>query len=284
MLLCNYRKCKQPLRICAVATVCKHIFCTDHNPMQLKTADGEVQCPVCRTRLNNNCELMEVDLQPCEQFRTMILMGQSPETILDVCRRAMEFYNFQKAQEIKYYEYINYKLTEKSKNMEASCKTILSNLERKNQRLQAEKEALIKECEELRDNLVVSSQKLSQLEGELRKVTINSNPECDQGRVPLDMSVDPFKARKTNVPRSDETIRSKFPRCSPDSTYTMSSPFNLRNLFSSMNFRKSSETNNIFPHLGLSSRKTTDPPNQSVRNINESFRNLSHISGKNFYR
>ncbi|TPP67507.1 E3 ubiquitin-protein ligase CCNB1IP1 isoform 4 [Fasciola gigantica] len=142
MLLCNYRKCRQPLRLCAIGTVCRHIFCRDHNPVNAKTAEGVVHCPACRTRLKENFEIMEIDLQPCEQFKNMILMGLNPETIFDICKRAIDFYMFQKTQELKYYEYLNYKMNEKGKNLEAHCKAVISSLEEKNISLQAEKEAV----------------------------------------------------------------------------------------------------------------------------------------------
>ncbi|KAF5401929.1 Cyclin B1 interacting protein 1 [Paragonimus heterotremus] len=284
MLLCNYRKCKQPLRICAIATACRHIFCMDHNPLQIKGSDGVIQCPVCRTRLKDTCEIMEVDMQPCEQFKTMILMGQNPDTIFDVCKRALEFYTFQKSQETKYYEYVNYKLTEKLKNMETHCKAVVSNLESKGHRLQSEKDALVKECEELRDHLVASGQKLSQLESELHKLSLLQKSDCAQGtKDSLNISRERFRSRPLNEPRSDETVCSKFPRCSPDSTYASPGTFALRSGFPLPNFRKHFESSSMFSHLrGTTQKSGASEP--SPHNVNDSFKNVPRISSSLFFR
>lgn len=69
-------------------------------------------------------------------------MGQTPDTVFDVCRRAIEFFTLQTAQGVKYLEYINYKLEEKYKNMEIQCKSLLGNLEQKINKLQNEKDAV----------------------------------------------------------------------------------------------------------------------------------------------
>ncbi|KAA3678318.1 E3 ubiquitin-protein ligase CCNP1IP1 [Paragonimus westermani] len=284
MLLCNYRKCKQPLRICAIATVCRHIFCMDHNPLQVKGSDGAIQCPVCRTRLKGACEIIEVDMQPCEQFKTMILMGQNPETIFDVCKRALEFYAFQKSQETKYHEYVNYKLTEKLKSMETHCKAVVANLESKSHRLQSEKDALVKECEELRDHLVASGQKLSRLESELQKLSLLKKSDSTQGtKDPLNITRDRFRSRPLNEPRSEETMCSKFPRCSPDSTYASPGTFALRSGFPLRNFRKNFESSNMFSQL-RSTAQQSEISEPSPNNISDSFKNVSRISGSLFYQ
>ncbi|CAH8853105.1 unnamed protein product [Trichobilharzia szidati] len=142
MLTCNYRKCRQLLDTDAIATSCQHIFCATHSPLHLKTSDGMFQCPACKSRLHENSDIYEVNLQPCEQFRSMILMGQTPETVLDICRRAIAFYSTQTAQEVKYLEYVIYKLQEKCKGMESQFKSLLSNYEQKIKSLQNERDSV----------------------------------------------------------------------------------------------------------------------------------------------
>ncbi|CAH8537236.1 unnamed protein product [Dicrocoelium dendriticum] len=277
MLLCNYRKCKQPLKICAIATICRHIFCVEHNPSLIRTADGLVHCPVCRNRLKDNCEIMEVDLQPCEQFKTMILLGQSPETIFDICKYAIEFYFYQKNQEVKYYEYLNFKLNEKVKTIQAQCKSLLASYEGKNHRLQTEKDALAKECEELRDNLVAAGQKISQLESNLRKLSIQKLPAFEK--------LDDGHPRPVLQALSDETVRSKFPRCSPDSTCAYASPVNSSSIagFQPFNFRKRLESFNIFAGMRPSPMRASDRE-RTMQDFSENPRNHSMLSIKNLFR
>lgn len=153
MFICNYRKCRQPLKVNAVATVCKHIFCVAHSPLKTQILDGAYQCPACRSKLKENYDIIEVlfiililndkvDLEPCEQLRNMILMGQTPDIIFDICRRAIEFYNFQKIQETKFFEYVNFKLEEKYRNFEMQCKCALSEFKNQNTTLRNEKIAV----------------------------------------------------------------------------------------------------------------------------------------------
>ncbi|CAI2730829.1 unnamed protein product [Schistosoma spindalis] len=277
MLVCNYRKCRQPLKICAVGTVCKHIFCINHSPLQLKTSDGTFQCPACKYRLKENSDIIELDLQPCEQFRSMILMGQTPDTIFDVCRRAIEFFALQTAQGVKYLEYINYKLEEKYKSMEIQCKSLLGNLEQKINKLQNEKDAIEKECEELRDKLVASTHKLSQLEGDISKLNLSKRSDSDRS-----CFSDHIHIRSAQSTQSSDTLNPKFPRCSPDSTYP--SPFGLGGRQSHFNFSKRPEISSSNLFLAHTSRKS--PTKMLLPNhfLNNSLRNLSKISSKPLYK
>ncbi|KAK4470888.1 hypothetical protein MN116_006400 [Schistosoma mekongi] len=277
MLVCNYRKCRQPLKICAVGTVCKHIFCITHSPLQLKTADGTFQCPACKYRLKENSDIIEVDLQPCEQFRSMILMGQAPDTILDVCRRAIDFFNMQTVQGVKYLEYINYKLEERYKNMETQCKSVLSSLEQKINKLQSEKDAIEKECEELRDKLVASTHKLSQLEGDISRLNLSKRTDSDQTCLS-----DHVHTRSAQSTQSSDTLNPKFPRCSPDSTYA--SPFCLNSGHPHFNFTKRPDISSSNLFLGQSSRKSPTKLLLPNHFLNGSLRNLSKGLSKPFYK
>lgn len=208
----------------------------------------------------------------------MILMGQRPETIFDICKRAIDFYMFQKSQELKYYEYLNYKMNEKGKNLEAHCKTIISSLEEKNLSLQAEKEALIKECEELRDNLVASSQKLTKLEAELSKLSVSRILPREQAKESPRISRDQLFMRSL----SDETTQLKIPRCSPDSTYI--SPFGAYRNFLPLNFRKRLDSNEQAVDRRPGAIKSPGLSRTAEQSASDSFRNLSSISSKTFFR
>ncbi|CAL8080740.1 unnamed protein product [Calicophoron daubneyi] len=213
----------------------------------------------------------------------MILMGQSPETIFDVCKRAMDFYHFQKAQELKYYEYINYKLAEKGRSLEVHCKTMISGLEERNHKLQNEKDALIKECEELRDSLVVSSQKLTQLEGELQKLSLSRISDDDRTKSCLEATRARMNMGPITEPRSDETVRSKFPRCSPDSSYASPASFRGCNSFLPFSFKKQFEKGSSVMHSRSELRPSPECLRSQNRTAMESYRNLSRASSKTFF-
>ncbi|KAG0413059.1 hypothetical protein HPB47_009824 [Ixodes persulcatus] len=52
------------------------------------------------TPLPGKFDLVRVDLEPTEQYRSMVLAGQRPETIVDVCSRALGFWSYQVAQQL----------------------------------------------------------------------------------------------------------------------------------------------------------------------------------------
>nr|CAH8857705.1 unnamed protein product [Trichobilharzia regenti] len=278
MLTCNYRKCRQLLGTDAIATSCQHIFCATHSPLHLKTSDGMFQCPACKSRLHENTDIYEVNLKPCEQFRGMILIGQTPETVLDICRRAIGFYSTQTAQEVKYLEYAIYKLQEEYKSTETQFKSVLSNYGQKVKSLQNERDSLQKECEELRDKLVSSSHKLSKLESDLNQLNLSRRSEsthtCHSGHgLP--------SSGHSNM--SPDTQHRKFPRCSPDSTRP--SPFSGNSRCSQMSFcRRQEPTTSTNCFLANSSRQST--PNLVFPNhfLNGGIRNLTNNPRKPLYK
>ncbi|VDN13757.1 unnamed protein product [Dibothriocephalus latus] len=171
-LVCNYRKCKQNLREIAVVTICQHILCIIHSPKPLNGQHIAV-CPVCDCRLDRSVnDYIEIDLQPSDRFKSLILAGQSPEVIFDICSRALSFYNFQQMLRLQFLEYVAAKSVEKTKAMEKEFKTVLSQMKEENMLIEHKKGALLQECEELRSKLIVSDQKLTQLEKECQRLRL----------------------------------------------------------------------------------------------------------------
>ncbi|VDM02837.1 unnamed protein product [Schistocephalus solidus] len=171
-LVCNYRKCRQNLHQIAIVTICQHIFCTCHGP---KIVNGQsiAVCPVCDCRLDRNVnDYIEIDLQPSDRFKSLILAGQSPEVILDICSRALSFYQFQQTLRTQFLEYVATKSLEKTKAMEKEFKTVLAQMKEENMLIEHKKSALLQECEELRSKLIISDQKLTQLEKECQRLRL----------------------------------------------------------------------------------------------------------------
>ncbi len=153
-LVCNYRKCRQPLSETAVATICQHIFCDLHGP-KLNPGQHRTVCPVCNSTLDRNAndfievsfgylKYSQVDLQPSDRFKSLILAGQSPDVILDISRRAISFYELQQSLRSQFLEYIATKSIEKTKAMEKEFKAILAKLKEENATYQHMKTAVSK--------------------------------------------------------------------------------------------------------------------------------------------
>ncbi|VDD80211.1 unnamed protein product [Mesocestoides corti] len=131
-LACNYRKCRQPLVDTAIVTICQHIFCIPHGPV-LGPGQHRTSCPVCNSALDRSAnDFIEIDLQPSDRFKSLILAGQSPELILDIAKRAINFYELQQSLRSQFLEYIAAKAFEKTKSMEKELKSVLVKMKEDN--------------------------------------------------------------------------------------------------------------------------------------------------------
>ncbi|KAK7861878.1 hypothetical protein R5R35_002845 [Gryllus longicercus] len=100
-LFCNYIQCRERLNNKAVITSCSHAFCMHHGNQILS---NELMCPACKTPLNKNkYDLTCADLNPSEDFRSMILAGLRPEIIIDIAHRAISFWSYQIHMENMYH-------------------------------------------------------------------------------------------------------------------------------------------------------------------------------------
>ncbi|VDO05623.1 unnamed protein product [Rodentolepis nana] len=173
-LACNYRKCRQPLLETAVVTICQHIFCPTHGP-NLESGHHRTNCPACNSPLDRNAnDFIEVDLQPSDRFKSLILAGQSPYVILDITKRAISFFQLQQSLRSQFVEYVAAKSVEKTRLLEKELKSLTLKMKEENSVHEHMKKALTHECEELRSKLIASDQRLSQLERECQKLRASS--------------------------------------------------------------------------------------------------------------
>ncbi|XP_072037514.1 E3 ubiquitin-protein ligase CCNB1IP1-like [Amphiura filiformis] len=114
-LLCNVRKCRKSLRTYAWITSCSHIFCDEDGTKEFKKS---LSCPACGTNLAGKFDVIRIDLSPSEQYKSMVLAGLKPETIIEVCSRAISFWVYQTHQEHLYQEYASTKAKEKFTQLE----------------------------------------------------------------------------------------------------------------------------------------------------------------------
>ncbi|VDM19557.1 unnamed protein product [Hydatigera taeniaeformis] len=173
-MACNYRKCRQPLVETAIVTICQHIFCLSHGP-SLEAGQHRTNCPACNSSLDRNAnDFIEVDLQPSDRFKSLILAGQSPDIILDITKRAITFFVLQQSLGSQFLEYVAAKSIEKTRSIEKELKSLMLKMKEENSVYEHMKKALTQECEELRSKLIASDQKLSHLERECQKLRISA--------------------------------------------------------------------------------------------------------------
>eukprot|EP01135_Chromosphaera_perkinsii_P005001 Nk52_evm10s309 gene=Nk52_evmTU10s309 len=101
-LICNYAKCRKPLNTTAWVTSCSHIFCDEDGSREF---DKGLVCPACNTNLPQRFDIVKVQMNPDEAYKSMVLAGLRPEYIMEVCNRALSFWNYQSFQQKCYFEH-----------------------------------------------------------------------------------------------------------------------------------------------------------------------------------
>ncbi|KAK6515206.1 hypothetical protein TWF506_007550 [Arthrobotrys conoides] len=107
-LKCNSLDCRAALNHLAVVTTCSHIFCTPcADSLLTKQAAsshhlGAVAptCPACHTELKNPDDIVKTNLNPTDDYKTSVLSGLSPSTILEIAGRGISFWTYQTTQEM----------------------------------------------------------------------------------------------------------------------------------------------------------------------------------------
>ena len=114
-------KCGTPLNERAVVTTCsfvesippiiplylrfyfsRHIFClTCAEKLGLSNPVAQsLQCPACQTSLQNPDDAVATVLKPTKDYKTSVLSGLDPRTIIECAGRALSFWAHQITQEM----------------------------------------------------------------------------------------------------------------------------------------------------------------------------------------
>ncbi|KAI8638554.1 hypothetical protein BD408DRAFT_312457, partial [Parasitella parasitica] len=72
-------------------------------------------CPACNTGLSESEDIILIQLNPTEEYKSSVLAGLKPEIILDISMRAIAFYEYQTSQEIAFRAMIQKNIQEKYK-------------------------------------------------------------------------------------------------------------------------------------------------------------------------
>lgn len=79
-----------------------HIFCSPCSQTLGLDAAPTVQriCPACETSLPNPDDAVSTQLNPTEDYKTSVLSGFSPSTIVECAGRGLAFWSYQSTQEM----------------------------------------------------------------------------------------------------------------------------------------------------------------------------------------
>lgn len=105
-----------PQTVSVVDCISSHIFCLEcaHQlGVTGQTADQRLNCPACKSVLNNADDAVIANLKPSEDYKTSVLSGLSPNIIMECAGRALSFWAYQATQDIYYQQYLYKTLNEK---------------------------------------------------------------------------------------------------------------------------------------------------------------------------
>lgn len=170
-MICNFRKCRKSLKNEAWVTTCSHAFCIEHGKREFKrNSDNAMTCPACGSELRDKFDVIQADLKPGETFKSIVLAGMKPDTIMEIAMRAMSFWSYQVEQETLYQESMTKHSREKLQCMEEisnlkfqKLKAELDRYKRKIASLQVEYNNKRKQAEELKACLEDKSRKIQKL-------------------------------------------------------------------------------------------------------------------------
>ncbi|KAL6306769.1 hypothetical protein BKA93DRAFT_728933 [Sparassis latifolia] len=109
-LKCNRLTCRRALTEKAVV-VSSHIFCVE---CANELFNASRLCPACETSLTEPDDVVVCSLHPSNDYKTSVLSGLNPATILEICSRAMSFWQYQVHQEFTFQHAVLRNVNEKT--------------------------------------------------------------------------------------------------------------------------------------------------------------------------
>ncbi|KAK2727862.1 E3 ubiquitin-protein ligase CCNB1IP1-like [Artemia franciscana] len=144
---CNNKECRKSISGRAWATACSHVFCHSCGSKMLNKIP--TSCPACDTLLRKQFEALNLDLDPSEEFKSMIVAGLKPETIFEIAQRGISFWTYQKCQDLLFNQATIQALTENNDILEKGYQDILEKRDRELNGLRSQLENRVHDVEKL---------------------------------------------------------------------------------------------------------------------------------------
>ncbi|PBK69801.1 hypothetical protein ARMSODRAFT_147300 [Armillaria solidipes] len=121
-LKCNRLTCRKSLTDKAVVTTCSHIFCVDCANELFNAAR---LCPACEATLTEPDDVVVCSLHPSNDYKTSVLSGLMPSIILEICSRAISFWQYQIYQESSFQQAVVRNLTDKNTQIQKQLDSVV---------------------------------------------------------------------------------------------------------------------------------------------------------------
>ncbi|KIK44477.1 hypothetical protein CY34DRAFT_625023 [Suillus luteus UH-Slu-Lm8-n1] len=121
-LRCNRLTCRKTLIDRAVVTTCSHIFCVD---CANELFNASRLCPACETSLTEPDDVVVCSLHPTNDYKTSVLSGLSPSLIMEICSRALSFWQYQVHQENSFQQAVIRNLNDKQAQLQKQLDNVI---------------------------------------------------------------------------------------------------------------------------------------------------------------
>ncbi|KIY45874.1 hypothetical protein FISHEDRAFT_48450 [Fistulina hepatica ATCC 64428] len=115
-LKCNILTCRKSLNDKAVVV---SIECAN------KLFTAAKLCPACETSLSEPDDVVVCSLHPSNDYKTSVLSGLNPSIILEICSRAISFWQYQTHQESSYQSAVVRNLTDKAAQLQKQLDNVV---------------------------------------------------------------------------------------------------------------------------------------------------------------
>ncbi|KAJ7937309.1 hypothetical protein B0H13DRAFT_1588984 [Mycena leptocephala] len=121
-LKCNRLTCRRPLTDKAVVVSqanLPHVDCANElfNAARL--------CPACETTLSEPDDVVVCSLHPSNDYKTSVLSGLSPSIILEICSRAISFWQYQSHQENSFQQAVVRNVNDKNAQLQKQLENVV---------------------------------------------------------------------------------------------------------------------------------------------------------------
>ncbi|KAN0097661.1 hypothetical protein V8E55_002107 [Tylopilus felleus] len=121
-LKCNRLNCRKTLVDKAVVTTCSHIFCLE---CANELFNASRLCPACETSLIEPDDVVVCCLHPTNDYKTSVLSGLSPSIIMEICSRALSFWQYQIHQENSFQHAVTRNLNDKNAQLQKQLENVI---------------------------------------------------------------------------------------------------------------------------------------------------------------
>ncbi|KAJ3880216.1 hypothetical protein F5051DRAFT_324338 [Lentinula edodes] len=121
-LKCNRLTCRKSLTDKAVV-VGSHIFCVVDCANELFNAAR--LCPACESSLSEPDDVVVCSLHPSNDYKTSVLSGLTPSIILEICSRAIAFWQYQIHQENSFQQAVLRNLNDKNSQLQKQLDNVV---------------------------------------------------------------------------------------------------------------------------------------------------------------